>query len=230
MTDTQSMSSHERPVMDVDVWADIVCPWCCLGKAYLESALQAFEHSADVAVRWHSFELDPSAPAVRPETLTDLLAAKLGRTPEQIRVMHEQIRDRGAAVDVDFDFENAKTGSTFDAHRLLHLAAERGLQGELATALYRGYHSAGEPIGDVDALQRIATSAGLDADEVRAVLNSDAYSDNVRADERNAQELGVSGVPFFVFDGRIAASGAQPPDVLLAGLEQAWESRATASR
>ena len=229
MTDIPLASLDDQPAMRVDVWADIVCPWCRLGKAYLERAIQDFAHADDVVVLWHSFELDPNAPAVRTESLSEHLSQKLGRTPEQVGEIHEQIQSRGAAVDVGFDFENARSGNTFDAHRLLHLAAARGRQDELATALYEAYHAGGEPIGDVEALQRIAVAAGLDSDEARGVLASDAFADDVRADERAAQQMGISGVPFFVFDGRIAASGAQPPEVLLAGLNQAWTSRTTPS-
>lgn len=222
--------SQNESAMIVDVWADIVCPWCRLGKANLEHALQAFAHGDAVDVVWHSFELDPNAPAVRDETLSRYLAQKLGRTEEQVDQLHDQICERGAAVGVDFDFANAKSGNTFDAHRLLHLARERGCQDVLATEFYRAYHAGGEPIGSHEALHRMAVASGLDPDEVRMVLQSDAYANDVRADELSAQQMGIGGVPFFVFDGRLAASGAQPPDVLLAGLEQAWETRATASR
>jgi predicted DsbA family dithiol-disulfide isomerase len=211
--------------MTVEVWSDIVCPWCRLGKAQLDVALARFEHAPAVSVVWRSFELDPSAPPIREETLEQQLAVKLGRRPDEIASMHEQMQQRGAALGIDFRFDIAQSGNTFDGHRLLHLARDRGRQNALASALFQAYFTDGEPIGDPSALQRIAESCGLDPDEVREVLSSDAYARDVRADEEAARAMQVSGVPFFVFDGRFAASGAQPPEVLLAGLEQAWASR-----
>jgi predicted DsbA family dithiol-disulfide isomerase len=212
-------------VMTVEVWADVVCPWCQLGKAYLESAIGQFEHAGNVEVVWRSFELDPGAPAVREGTLTDHLMSKLGRSAEQVDELHAMICQRGSDVGVDFQFDVAKPGNSFDAHRLLHLAKDRGRQAELADALFTGYFTEGQPIGDPEALERIAVSAGLEPAEVASVLESDRYASDVRADEAQAQAFGVSGVPFFVFDRRVAASGAQPPEVLLGGLQQAWAAR-----
>ena len=211
--------------MTVEVWADVVCPWCQLGKAYLESAIARFEHADSVEVVWRSFELDPQAPAVREGSLTDHLVRKLGGSVEQVDELHEMICQRGSEVGVDFQFDVAKPGNSFDAHRLLHLAKERGRQAELADALYTAYFTDGQPIGEPTALATIATGAGLQPHEVADVLGSDRYGPDVRADEAEAQSLGVSGVPFFVFDRRVAASGAQPPEVLLGGLEQAWAAR-----
>jgi predicted DsbA family dithiol-disulfide isomerase len=219
------MDANSQSVMTVEVWADVVCPWCRLGKAYLDEAIQGFEHRDDVTVVWRSFELDPSAPASRPESLNEHLAQKLGRSPDQIDELQEMIRQRGADVGVDFRFDDAKTGNTFDAHRLLHLAKDQGLQAELSDALYQAYFTDGVAIGDPDSLVEVATSVGLAADEVRGVLDSSRYAEAVRADEAEARALQVTGVPFFVFDRRVAAGGAQPPDVLLAGLEQAWAAR-----
>lgn len=215
-----------QDTMTVEVWADVVCPWCRLGKAYLEQAIAQFEHAESIDVVWRSFELDPNAPASRPESLNEHLSRKLGRSPEQVDELQEMIRQRGADVGIDFRFDQAKTGNTFDAHRLLHLAKDAGRQGELSDAFYQAYFTDGEPIGDPATLARIAVEAGLDADAVESVLASDRYADAVRADEAEAQALQVSGVPFFVFGRRVAAGGAQPPEVLLSGLEQAWALQA----
>jgi predicted DsbA family dithiol-disulfide isomerase len=220
------MAVTEQDTMTVEVWADVVCPWCRLGKAYLERAIAQFEHAQSVDVVWRSFELDPNAPASRPESLNEHLSRKLGRSPEQVDELQEMIRQRGAEVGVDFRFDHAKTGNTFDAHRLLHLAKDEGLQGELSDALYQAYFTDGEPIGDPATLARVAVQVGLDPAVIEAVLSSDRYADAVRADEAEAQALQVTGVPFFVFDRRVAAGGAQPPEVLLSGLEQAWALRA----
>ena len=219
------MGEDSASVMTIEVWADVVCPWCRLGKAYLDEALTQFDRAERVEIIWRSFELDPSAPAVRPGSLTEHLVEKLGRSEQQIQELNEMIRERGAAVGVDFRFEDATSGNTFDAHRLLHLAKDRGLQQELADALYQAYFTDGLPIGDKDALAAVAVATGLDEHEVTSVLEGDRYADAVRADEAEARSLQVTGVPFFVFDRKVAAGGAQPPDVLLAGLEQAWAAR-----
>jgi predicted DsbA family dithiol-disulfide isomerase len=211
--------------LTVFVWADVVCPWCCLGKAHLDRALEAFAHRESVNVEWRSFELDPNAPRERPESLSEHLAARLGRSIQEVDELQDQIRQRGLDFGIDFRFDIARTGNTFDAHRLLHLAKSHSRQGELATALYRAYFTDGQSIGQPDVLREVAMGVGLDAAVLDAVLESDAYADHVRADEEAARSMKVTGVPFFVFDGRLAAGGAQPPDVLLAGLEQAWATR-----
>jgi predicted DsbA family dithiol-disulfide isomerase len=215
----------DSAAMTVEVWSDIVCPWCRMGKAHLDRALEAFEHADDVSVVWRSFELDPNSPRTRDETLDEHLAAKLGRSMAEVEQMQAHVRQRGETVGIDFRFDLAHPANSFDGHRLLHLAKDRGLQDSLADALFNAYFTEGQVIGDPTVLQRIAEESGLDADDVRSVLASDAYADAVRADEQEARALQVNGVPFFVFDRRLAVSGAQPTDVLLAGLEQAWETR-----
>ena len=207
--------------MLVEVWSDVVCPWCYIGKRHLEQALEGYEHRDEVAVRWRSFELDPSAPATREGDYAGRLAAKYGVPRHQAQAMVDSMTARGAGVGVDFRFDRSRPGNTFDAHRLLHLAAERGVQTALKERLFAATFTDGEPIADRDTLVRLASEAGLDADEARAVLASDAYADAVRADERQAAAYGIRGVPFFVVDGTYAASGAQPPEVLREMLEQA---------
>jgi len=219
------MTQDNPSSMTVGVWADVVCPWCRLGHAYLEQALSDFDHSDEVAVVWRSFELDPAAPRQQDGTLTDHLVAKLGRDRQEIHELNGMIVARGCEVGVDFRFDDAQPGNTFDAHRLLHLAADRGLASELMNRLYSAYFTEGLAIGDPSTMEALAIEVGLDADEVRAVLASDQYADRVRRDEAEARDLQVSGVPFFVFDRRLAAAGAQPAEVLLAGLQQAWDSR-----
>jgi predicted DsbA family dithiol-disulfide isomerase len=207
--------------MLVEVWSDVVCPWCYIGKRHLEQALDGYEHRDDVVVRWRSFELDPSAPATREGDYVGRLAAKYGVAREQAQEMVDGMTARGAGVGLDLRFDRSRPGNTFDAHRLLHLAAERGVQDALEERLFAATFTDGEPIAEHDALVRLATEVGLDADEARVVLESDAYADAVRADERQASAYGIRGVPFFVVDGTYAASGAQPPEVLLEMLDQA---------
>jgi predicted DsbA family dithiol-disulfide isomerase len=213
-----------KKTLRVDVWSDIVCPWCAIGKRRLEAALARFPHRDDVEVVWRAFELDPSAPTVREGDNAARLAEKYGRTKAQAEAMIQSVTDTAAKDGLDFQLSRARSGNTFDGHRVLHLAAERGLQDAVKERLLRGYMSEGQAIGEHDVLVRLASEAGLDAEEVRAVLASDRYAREVREDEETAQRLGIHGVPFFVLAGKYAFSGAQPADVILRGLDQAWAS------
>lgn len=208
--------------MQVEIWSDVVCPWCAIGKRRFEAALAGFEHREDVDVRWRSFELDPAAPRSVPGGATQRLADKYGVSLEQARAMQQRVVDAGAGDGLSFRFDSAKPGSTVDAHRLLHLAAERGVQGAVKERLLRAYFTEGEPIADAPTLVRLAGEAGLDPAEAAAVLDSDAYTAEVRADQAEARALGIQGVPFFVLDRKYGVSGAQPAEVLLEVLRQAW--------
>jgi len=207
----------------IDVWSDIVCPWCAIGKRRLEHALAKFPHRDQVRVAWHAFELDPSASALPSGDNVERLAHKYGRTRAEALQMMRHVEQTAAKDGLELHLTTARPGNTFDAHRLLQLAAERGVQGAVKARLLRGYMTEGEAIGDRDVLVKLATQAGLDAEEVRAVLASDRYVGEVREDERAARSLGVSGVPFFVFGGKYALAGAQPPELMLRALEQAWQ-------
>jgi predicted DsbA family dithiol-disulfide isomerase len=210
--------------LTIDVWSDVVCPWCAIGKRRLEVALSRFPHRADVALVWRSFELDPSAPAVREGDNATRIAEKYGRTKAQAEAMIQSVTDAAAKDGLHFELARSRSGNTFDAHRVLHLAAARGLQDAVKERFFRGYMSEGEAIGEREVLVRLASEAGLAADEVRAVLASDRYASEVREDEEEARKLGIHGVPFFVLAGKYAFSGAQPVDVMLRALEQAWKS------
>ncbi|HLI23491.1 MAG TPA: DsbA family oxidoreductase [Acidimicrobiales bacterium] len=211
--------------MRVDVWSDVVCPWCAIGRAHLGTALSQFEHGAEVTVRWRSFELDPSAPRRRPGEYAALLAAKYGTDRATAQAMIDRMADRAAAAGLEFHLERAQPGNTFDAHRILHLAADAGIADAVGSRLFAAYLAEGEAIGERSVLARLAASSGLDADAVGAVLETDRYADAVRADEREAGELGVSGVPFFLVDGRFAVAGAQPPEIIADTLRRAWTRR-----
>jgi predicted DsbA family dithiol-disulfide isomerase len=173
-------------------------------------------------VRWRSFELDPSAPAVRDGSYVGRLAAKYRVPPAEAQAMIDRITDAGAGVGLTFRFDIARPGRTFDAHRLIHLGAHRGRQGEVKERLLAATFLDGEAIGEPATLLRLGVDAGLDGDEVRRVLDTDAFAADVRADERQAADLGIGGVPFFVVDRRYGVSGAQPPEVLAELLERAW--------
>jgi predicted DsbA family dithiol-disulfide isomerase len=211
-----------QEAMQIEIWSDVVCPWCYIGKRRFESALARFEHRDEVAVTWRSFELDPDAPPVRTEDGATRLAKKYGMTREQALQSHARLTAMAEQEGLAFHFETARSGNTFDAHRLLHLASERGLQDAVKERLFRAYFTESEPIGDVETLVRVVAEAGLDAQEAGAVLASEAYAEAVRAEEAEARELGINGVPFFVIDRRYGVSGAQPADVLLQVLQQAW--------
>jgi predicted DsbA family dithiol-disulfide isomerase len=206
----------------VEIWSDVVCPWCAIGKHRFEKALSRFAHRDEVEVSFQSFELDPDAPHEQEGDLADHLAAKYGMSRERAEEMHRQTTATAAEDGWDFHFERARRGNTFDAHRLLHLAAERGVQDAVKERLFRGYFTEGEPIADHATLVRLGSEAGLDADEAREVLGSDRYADAVRADQRQARAFGITAVPFFVVDRKYGVAGAQPPDALLQVLETAW--------
>jgi predicted DsbA family dithiol-disulfide isomerase len=209
--------------MMIEIWSDVVCPWCYVGKRNFEAALAGFEHRDDVEVTYRSFELDPSAPTVREGDYVTHLARKYGMSEAQSRNMIDSMTKRGADAGVVLDFERARPGNTFDAHRLLHLAKEKGVQEALKERLMRATFTDGEPIGDRSALVRLAEEVGIPEEDAVAVLESDAYAADVRADEALALDLGISAVPFFVIDRKFGIPGAQAPDVIRQVLERAWE-------
>jgi predicted DsbA family dithiol-disulfide isomerase len=209
----------------VDIWSDVICPWCAIGKANLDRALERFDGADRVEIVWHSFELDPNAPAALAGDHAEQLARKYGMPVEQARKSIDRVVTTARGVGLDFRYDRIRPGNTFDAHRVIHLAAERGLQTQVKERMFRGYFTEGAAIGLPEEVERLAVDAGLDAEEVAEVLESDAYAAEVRADEADAHQLGATGVPFFVFDGRYAVGGAQPPDVLLEVLQRCWRER-----
>jgi predicted DsbA family dithiol-disulfide isomerase len=215
--------------LHVEIWSDIACPWCYIGKRRFEAALEAFEHRDDVRVTWRSFELDPGAPAERPGDRAVHLARKYGSSVEHAQGMQQQMTEVAAGEGLGFRFDVARDGNTFDAHRVLHLAEAHGMQDALKERLMRGYLAEGELMSDHGALERLAVEAGLPAHEVRDVLSTDRYAADVREDERTASSLGISAVPFFVVDRAMGASGAQSPEVLGELLRRGWDARPTIS-
>jgi predicted DsbA family dithiol-disulfide isomerase len=209
-------------VMEVEIWSDIVCPWCYLGKRHFEQALEEFGHRDDVDVVYRSFELDPSAPAGDTTSTVDHLASKYGMTPQQAEDAQRQMEQRAAEEGLTFRLEGLQRGNTRDAHRLVHLARERGLQSDLVERLHRAYFTEQDSVFDHAALARLGAEVGLDPAEVAKVLDSDEYSAEVTADETVANELGATGVPFFVIDRRYGISGAQPAATITKALAQAW--------
>ena len=212
--------------MRVEIWSDLACPWCYIGKRRFEAALARFEHRAEVEVVWRSFELDPDAPAQPEGDLAEALARKYGSSVEQVHQRWEGMTAMAAQDGLDMRFHDVRRGNTFDAHRMTHLAAARGLGGATVERLFRAHHTEGQLLSDHAVLERLAVEAGLPAPEVAETLASDRFAAEVRDDERTAASLGITAVPFFVIDRVMGASGAHPPEVLLQLLERGWAARA----
>ena len=208
--------------MLVEIWSDVVCPWCYLGKRNLEAALARFDHADRVQVKWRSFELDPTMPARVELSMCEVLERKYGMTAEQASTANRQMTDLAAEAGLEYHLDRVQIGNTFDAHRLIHLAAHEGKAGEMKERLLQAYFTEGRAISDPATLAELASEVGLDSARVAEVTNGDEFAIEVRADEARAQELGSTGVPFFVFDERLGVPGAQPPDVLLRLLNRAW--------
>jgi predicted DsbA family dithiol-disulfide isomerase len=208
--------------MQVEIWSDVVCPWCYLGKRYFEQALERFPHRAEVEVIYRSFELDPSAPPGVTTPTAETLASKYGLGLEQAREAQRQMERRAAGAGLTFRMEDLRSGNTRDAHRLLQLAGARGRQAELVERLHRAYFTDQASIFDHASLAGFAADVGLDRDEALAVLAGGEYGEAVGADEEVARSFGVSGVPFFVIDRRYGISGAQPAETIAAVLERVW--------
>ncbi|MEU6401969.1 DsbA family oxidoreductase [Streptomyces sp. NPDC046985] len=215
--------------MRVEIWSDIACPWCYVGKARFEKALAGFAHRDAVEVVHRSFELDPNRAEDDVEPVLTLLTRRYGMSQEQAEAGEDRLGAQAAAEGLDYRARGRDHGSTFAMHRLLHFAKEQGRQSELLDALYRANFAEDRSVyaEGAERLVELAAAAGLDAGAARAVLaDPDAYADAVRADEREAAELGATGVPFFVLDRAYGVSGAQPVEVFAQALEQAWGERA----
>lgn len=208
--------------MQVEIWSDVVCPWCYIGKRRFEAALADFKHREQIKIVWKSFELDPNAPRTSEDTLDQMLAKKYGMSEEKAAAANARVTSLAAQEGLDYHLEQAHPGNTFDAHRLIHFAASQGLQGEMKERLMRAYFSEGQPIGELETLVKLGVEVGLDAGKTRIVLASETYADEVAADEKEARSLGISGVPFFVIDEKYGISGAQPTELFQQALEQAW--------
>ena len=214
--------------LKLEVWSDIACPWCYVGKRRLESALEKFQHRSEVELIWRAFELDPGAPRERPRDVShvEFIARKYGMSLAQAQKSTDHLVQLASAEGLSFDFAHIRSGNTFDAHRLVHLALSHGRQDAVKERMLKAYFEQGELMSDHGTLVRLATEAGLDAAEVTDVLSGDSYAADVRSDEASARELGISGVPCFVFDRRFGVSGAQSSEVMLNALEKAWSERA----
>jgi predicted DsbA family dithiol-disulfide isomerase len=209
--------------MTIEIWSDIVCPWCYIGKRRFEAALAGFEHRGTVQVVWRSFELDPDRPRGPGLPLPEMLAKKYGMSIAKARSANEQITAIAAGEGLSYHLDTARTANSFAAHRLVHLARTRGIAEAMQERLMKAYFSDGLAIGDPEVLTRLAAEAGLDVAEARATLEGDAFADDVRRDEEKAAQLGINGVPFFVIEERWGVSGAQPLETFKNALNESWK-------
>lgn len=208
--------------MKIEIWSDIRCPFCYIGKRKFEEALNRFSEKDKVEIIWRSFELDPDLKTNPEISATDYLAQTKGMHPDQVAQMIEHVKQSARETGLDFDFENNILANSYHAHRLIQFAQSAGLGSEAEEALFEAHLTKGKNIDDKEVLLRAGTSIGLNADQVNQLLSSDDFGDKVRDDQNKAQSLGIRGVPFFVFDEKYAVSGAQSPDVFLNALQQTW--------
>jgi predicted DsbA family dithiol-disulfide isomerase len=215
------MTTSLQTTVQIEVWSDVVCPWCYIGKRRLETALSRFDHADEVEVAWHSFQLDPTHPKGLQVPVYEMLAKKFGAGAAQAKAMTGQIKQLAEAEGLEYDFDHAVAVNTVDAHRLSHLGATHGLGGATHERLMRAHLMEGAVVDDLETLVRLGVEVGIPEAEARQVLLSDTYTAEVEADGREAQQLGASGVPFFVINRRYGISGAQSADVFFQALQTA---------
>ncbi|KGN33697.1 DSBA oxidoreductase [Knoellia sinensis KCTC 19936] len=208
--------------MKVDIWSDIACPWCYIGKRRFESALEQFPHKDSVEVTWHSYQLDPSLPEHYDGSEIDYLATRKGMPRDRVKQMFDHVTEVAAGEGLAYDFDSVVVANSLRGHELIHFAATKGRQDEAKEALLSAHFEHGEDIGDVDTLVRIGESIGLDADEVRSALAAGTHAQAVQDDIAAAGRYGISGVPFFVIDEKYGVSGAQPAEAFTQVLDQVW--------
>ncbi len=209
--------------MKIDIWSDYNCPFCTVGERHLDLALENFEGKDDVEITWRSFQLDPTAPKEPTETMLDYLTRVKGMAPEQVVQMNDGLAERAAAVGLDFNWREAIVGNTWDAHRVGHYARTQGRGLEWDSTVKRGYFTHAKNIANHDQLKEFAAEVGLDAERVAEILDSDEFSTEVAQELSMARQLGIQGVPFFIFDGKFAVSGAQPVELFEQALAKAAE-------
>lgn len=211
----------------IDVWSDILCPFCHLGRRHLALALEQFEHRDEVEVVWHSFQLDRTAPAVDDTPAVDAVARKYGVAREQMVLQQQRMAADAAAVGLDFQWQQLRGGNSYDAHRLIHLARALGREDEVTERVMRAWYSEGEAIGDHETLVRLASEAGVPEDAVRRLLAGDDHGIDVRTDLALASQIGITSVPTFVLDQKYGVTGAQPVEVVLDAIRQVWDLQGT---
>lgn len=218
----QSETQNQDTKMKIEVWSDVFCPFCYIGKTHFDEALAQFEDKENIEFVWKSFQLNPTLKTNLNQTLYEHLSESKGISVEQARGMGNHAAQMGASVGLQLNFDQAVVANSFYAHRLIHFAKANGLQQEMKTRLFKAYFSEGKNIDDNETLIALATEIGLNEAEAKAVLESNKYADAVNADIQESQQLGVRGVPFFVFDRKYAVSGAQASEAFLETLEKSF--------
>lgn len=206
--------------MKVDIWSDVRCPFCYIGKRKFEMALAEFEYKHEVEIEWHSFELDPNAATILDKSSYDYLAERYGKSREWAIETHKQVTETAAEVGLIFDFDRSVIANSFDAHRLIQMAKQHGAADSIEENLFKAHFTEGKNIADHSVLLQLGKDSGLNVLEIEVMLKSDDFTDEVRYDEKTAQDLGITGVPFFVFDQKFAVSGAQTPEIFLGALKK----------
>ncbi|KAA9324924.1 DsbA family oxidoreductase [Adhaeribacter soli] len=209
--------------MKIEIWSDIVCPFCYIGKRKFENALKDFKHKDDVEIEWRSFQLDPEMQPVAGMSVDAYLAQRKGVSLAEGKQMNDYMAGMAKEVGLTYNFDQAIITNTMDAHRLLHYAKEQGKQNELKEKLFAAYYTEGKNVGDHETLAQIAETVGLNGEKVKEMLKSDAYREDVHQDQYQAQQVGARGVPFFVFNDKYAVSGAQPSEVFQQVLDKVWQ-------
>ena len=206
--------------MQIEIWSDVICPWCYIGKRRFEAALALSGKRENINVIWRSFELDPNAPRQQPGNVKELIAHKYNISLREADEMIARVTAHASAAGLEYHLDKARRGNTFDAHRLLHFAADRQVGEPAVETIMHAYFSESLAVGDRAELAKLAPGFGIPESEALAMLESDKYADAVRADESRAAGFGISGVPFFVFDEKSGISGAQPVEVFVEALQQ----------
>lgn len=208
--------------MKVDIWSDIACPFCYIGKTQFDKALDEFAHKGELEVTYHSFQLDPMLPRDYDGTVHEMLGKKLGKTAEEAKSMNDSVSKQADGYDLSYDMDKLVVTKTEDAHRLIHFASQKGKQSEMINRIYKAYFSEGKHVGDFEVLADLAAEVGLDRDEALSALEGDDYRQDVTADMEKAASLGIRGVPFYVINEKYGLSGAQGEKVFLEALQKAW--------
>lgn len=209
--------------LNIQIWSDIMCPFCYIGKRRIEEALQNFKHKDSVTIEWKSFQLDANFIAAPDDNIIDHLAEKYRKDTDWAQTMIDNMTQNAKNAGLDFHFEKAVLANSFHAHRLLHLAKKYNLANELEELLFKAYLTDGKNVNDLDTLSKLGKEVGIDSEEIKQVLESNEYTKEVQQDIEQAQSIGVQGVPFFVFDNKYAISGAQPATTFLQTLERVWQ-------
>lgn len=209
--------------MKVEIWSDIVCPFCYIGKRKFEAALNKFEAKEQVEIVWRSFQLDPDMEVIPGQSVHQYLASRKGVSVDKGKQMNEYMTNAAREVGLEYNFDKAIINNTLDAHRLLHLGKKKGVQNEVKEKLFAAYYTHGKDIADPEVLVEIGESVGLSGAEIRTMLQSDEYIDKVRYDQHVAEEIGATGVPFYVFNNKYAVAGAQPAEVFAEVLNKIWD-------